>query len=136
MTVAPSLDLDESDWDRVMETNLKAPFFLSQKLARDMVRQGIAGGIVNITSEVVCSVQIDLGAYCPSKAALHGIIKVLLKEWGQYGIRVYSLAPCFVDTVLNARLFAKKETFYTSKLNGVPLGRHSVPDELADGAVF
>ncbi len=136
MLVAPALEVKESDWQMVMDTNVKAAFFLSQKAAKVMVQQGTGGSIINVTSEVVSKVEVDLGAYCPSKAALHGITKTLAKEWGKYKIRVNSLAPCFVDTVLNEPLFAKREEFYEPKLKGVPLGRHSVPEDLVGGAVF
>ena len=136
MLVASALEITESDWQMVMDTNVKAAFFLSQRAAQVMVQQGSGGSIINVTSEVVVKVEIDLGAYCPSKAALHGITKTLAKEWGKYKIRVNSLAPCFVDTVLNEPLFAKKEEFYEPKLKGVPLGRHSVPEDLIGGAVF
>lgn len=136
MIVSPALEVNESDWQIVMDTNVKAPFFLSQKVAQVMVKQGTGGSIINVTSEVVAKVEVGLGAYCPSKAALHGITKTLAKEFGKFGIRVNSLAPCFVDTVLNEPLFAKKEEFYKPKLQGVPLGRHSVPEDLIGGAVF
>jgi len=136
MLVSPSLEVKESDWQLVMDTNVKAPFFLSQRTAQVMVQQGTGGSIINVTSEVVLKVETDLGAYCPSKAALHGITKTLAKEWGKYKIRVNSLAPCFVDTVLNAPLFAKREEFYDPKLQGVPLGRHSLPEDLVGSAVF
>jgi NAD(P)-dependent dehydrogenase (short-subunit alcohol dehydrogenase family) len=136
MLVSPALEVKESDWQQVMDTNVKAPFFLSQKVAQVMVQQGTGGSIINVTSEVVSKVEADLGAYCPSKAALHGITKTLAKEWGKYKIRVNSLAPCFVDTVLNQPLFAKREEFYEPKLQGVPLGRHSVPEDLVGSAIF
>lgn len=133
---APSEKVDEESWDLVMDTNVKGPFFLCQKVGQVLIQQGEGGSIINITSEVVQKVEVNLGAYCPSKAALHGITRILAKEWGRFGIRVNSLAPCFVDTVLNAPLFAKKKEFYEPKLTGVPLGRHSVPKDLVGGAVF
>jgi gluconate 5-dehydrogenase len=136
MLVSPALEINESDWKLVMDTNVKAPFFLSQRVAQVMVQLDTGGSIINVTSEVVLKVEADLGAYCPSKAALHGITKILAKEWGKYNIRVNSLAPCFVDTVLNAPLFARRKEFYEPKLRGVPLGRHSVPKDLVGGAVF
>jgi NAD(P)-dependent dehydrogenase (short-subunit alcohol dehydrogenase family) len=133
---ASALEANEDGWNLVMNTNVKAPFFLSQKCARVMIEQGEGGSIINVTSEVIDKVEVNLGAYCPSKAALHNITKVLAREWGRYKVRVNSLAPCFVDTVLNQPLFAKKEEFYLPKLRGVPLGRHSVPEDLTGAAVF
>jgi len=134
--VRPALEVDEKSWDAVMDVNVKGAFFLCQKVGQIMVRQGSGGSIINVTSEVVRRAEVNLGAYCPSKAALHGVTKILAKEWGKYNIRVNSLAPCFVNTVLNEPLFALQEEFYKPKLRGVPLGRHSEPEDLVGGAVF
>jgi len=127
--------VEEKEWDSTMNVNIKAPFFLSQKVGKAMIRQGKGGSIINITSEVVQKVELNVGPYCPSKAALHSVTKILAKEWGRYNIRVNSLAPCFVETELNSPFFAQKE-WYESKLKLVPLGRHSVPDDLVGAAVF
>jgi len=131
----PAELVEEKEWDSTMSVNVKAPFFLSQKVGKVMIRQGKGGSIINITSEVVQKVELNVGPYCPSKAALHSVTKILAKEWGRYNIRVNSLAPCFVETELNSPFFAQKE-WYESKLKLVPLGRHSVPDDLVGAAVF
>ncbi len=136
LSVSSALEVDEKSWDTVMDINVKGAFFLCQKVGRIMIRQGKGGSIINVTSEVVQRAEVHLGAYCPSKAALHGVTKILAKEWGKFKIRVNSLAPCFVNTVLNEPLFAQKEEFYEPKLKGVPLGRHSEPEDLVGGAVF
>ena len=131
----PAELVEEKEWDSTMNVNVKAPFFLSQKVGKVMIRQGKGGSIINITSEVVQKVELNVGPYCPSKAALHSVTKILAKEWGKYNIRVNSLAPCFVETELNSPFFAQKE-WYESKLKLVPLGRHSVPGDLVGAAVF
>jgi len=131
----PAELVEEKEWDSTMNVNVKAPFFLSQKVGKVMIRQGKGGSIINITSEVVQKVELNVGPYCPSKAALHSVTKILAKEWGKYNIRVNSLAPCFVETELNSPFFAQKE-WYESKLKLVPIGRHSVPDDLVGAAVF
>jgi len=136
LLVGPALEVDEKSWDLVMDTNAKGAFFLAQKVGQVMIRQGWGGSIINVTSEVVQKVEVNIGAYCPSKAALYSITKILAREWGKYKIRVNSLAPCFVNTVLNQPLFAQKKEFYEPKLKGVPLGRHSEPEDLVGAAVF
>jgi NAD(P)-dependent dehydrogenase (short-subunit alcohol dehydrogenase family) len=136
LLVAPALEVDEKSWDLVMDTNSKGAFFLSQRVGQVMIEQGWGGSIINVTSEVVQKVEVNIGAYCPSKAALHSITKVLAREWGRFKIRVNSLAPCFVNTVLNEPLFAQKKEFYEPKLKGVPIGRHSEPEDLIGAAVF
>jgi NAD(P)-dependent dehydrogenase (short-subunit alcohol dehydrogenase family) len=136
LLVAPALEVDEKSWDVVMDTNAKGAFFLCQRVGQVMIEQGKGGSIINVTSEVVQKVEVNIGAYCPSKAALYSITKVLAREWGMYKIRVNSLSPCFVNTVLNEPLFAQKKEFYEPKLKGVPMGRHSEPEDLIGAAVF
>jgi len=136
LLVAPALEVDEKSWDVVMDTNAKGAFFLCQRVGQEMIQQGKGGSIINVTSEVVQKVEVNIGAYCPSKAAMYSITKILAREWGKYKIRVNSLAPCFVNTVLNQPLFAQKKEFYEPKLKGVPLGRHSEPEDLIGAAVF
>lgn len=132
---APALEVDETSWDLVMDTNAKGAFFLSQKVGQVMVKQGRGGSVINVTSEVVDKVELNHGAYCPSKAALNNITKILAAEWGKYNIRVNSLAPCFVKTEINAPLFAQKD-WYETKLKKVPLGRNSETRDLIGAAVF
>jgi len=135
--IVPALDVHEGEWDLVMDTNTKGPFFLCQKVGKVMIQHGKGGSIINVTSEVALQriEQLPLGAYCPSKAALHNITKMLAREWGKYKVRVNSLAPCFVKTVANDPLMADRE-WYDNKLKGVPLGRHSEPDDLVGAAIF
>jgi gluconate 5-dehydrogenase len=132
---APAEEVKEELWDLSMNINVKAPFFLSQKVGKIMIKQGSGGSIINITSEVVQKVELNVGPYCPAKAALNGITKILAKEWGKHNIRVNSLAPCFVDTELNEPFMSQKD-WYEAKLKLVPLGRHSVTDDLVGAAVF
>jgi len=136
LIVGPALEVDEKSWDVVMDTNAKGAFFLCQKVGQAMIERGKGGSIINVTSEVVQKVEVNIGAYCPSKAALYSITKVLAREWGRFKIRVNSLAPCFVNTLLNEPLFAQKKEFYEPKLKRVPLGRHSEPEDLIGAAVF
>lgn len=135
LIVAPAEEIKEADWDSVMDTNAKGAFFLAQRAGRVMIQQKKGGSIINITSEVVQRVELNLGAYCPSKAALFNITKVLAAEWGRYKIRVNALAPCFVNTAMNKPLISDK-VWYEAKLKNVPLGRHSEPEDLVGGAIF
>lgn len=132
-----ALDVDEGHWDKIMNTNVKGPFFLSQQVAKLMIEQGTGGSIINITSEVVHFVEkAPLGAYSPSKSALHGVTKLLAREWGRYQIRVNSLAPCFVRTEINEQIMESKRDWYEDKLKDVPLGRQSVPEDLVGAAIL
>lgn len=134
--IIPATEVTVEQWDSAFALNTRGPFFLCQKVGTQMIKQDKGGSIINITSEVVeVTERTPLGPYCPSKSALHGITKLLAKEWGQYKIRVNSLAPCFVRTKLNQPLFEHGD-FYQSKVSEVPLQRHSEPEDLVGGAVL
>jgi len=64
------------------------------------------------------------------KAALHGVTKILAKEWGGYKIRVNSLASC------NEDIMEKNKKWYEDKLENIPLGRQSVPEDLVGATIF
>lgn len=130
-------DVDENHWNTIMNTNAKSPFFLSQKVAKIMIKQGKGGSIINITSENVdCVEKTPLGVYAPSKAALNSITKILARQWGVHKIRVNSLAPCFVKTELNEQVIETNRDWYENKLKDVPIGRVSEPEDLVGPAIL
>jgi NAD(P)-dependent dehydrogenase (short-subunit alcohol dehydrogenase family) len=138
--ISPAFEVTEKDWDDVMNVNVKGPYFLSQIIGRHMMENGIKGSIINCTSECQDIVETDLGAYCPSKAALKMITKVLAVEWGKYGIRVNALAPSFINTTMNTPLIEgateNLKTFFDTKLKRVPMCKYGEPEDLISGFMF
>lgn len=133
-------DVTEEDWDRVMNINARAPFFLCQEIGKHMIEKGIKGVIINTTSECQDLAEVNTGAYCPSKGALKMVTKLMAAEWGKYGIRACNLAPCFVNTAMNQPMIHSTDPemakFFNTKLARVPLGRYGEPEDIAAAAVF
>lgn len=131
---ADSLEVTEADWDRVVDTNLKAPFFLSQAAALHMARQG-TGKIINIASMLSFQGGLRVPAYSASKSGIAGLTRALANEWAQAGINVNAIAPGYFATNNTAPL-REDPVRALSILARIPAARWGSPDDLAGAAVF
>lgn len=95
-----ALDHSESDWDAVVDTNLKGMFFVAQALAPEMSQRG-GGVIVNVASILGLRQAGGVVSYAVSKAGVIQLTKTLALEWARHGIRVNALAPGYIETELN-----------------------------------
>ena len=89
----PIVDLQEDTWDKTFDTNVKGYFLFAQAVARQMIKQGQGGNIVNITSVSVHESGEHKVHYCASKAAVGSLTKGLALELARYGIRVNAVEP-------------------------------------------
>jgi 2-dehydro-3-deoxy-D-gluconate 5-dehydrogenase len=131
---ADSLEVDEADWDAVIDTNLKSVFFLAQAAARHMAAHG-GGKIVNIASLLSFQGGIRVPAYAASKSAVAGLTRALANEWAAQGINVNAIAPGYFDTNNTAALRADPVR-EPAILARIPAGRWGQPGDLAGAAVF
>ena len=128
-----ALDVDEATWDRCMDTNLKGAWLTAQAAARQMIRGGEGGAIVNIASILSVRVQKGTAPYAVSKAGLLQMTKALALEWARYGIRVNALAPGYIETDIS-RDFMQSEGG-RRMLKAIPQRRFGKPEDL-DGALL
>ncbi|MBI1181937.1 MAG: SDR family NAD(P)-dependent oxidoreductase [Alphaproteobacteria bacterium] len=95
----------QDDYDAVMDTNLRAPFYLSQEVAKRMIDRGAPGRIINISS-MHADVELKGGiTYCMSKAAVAMMTQCMALEWARYGIRVNALCPGYIRTEINSEYY-------------------------------
>ena len=135
MTRSPALDISESDWDKVMDVNIKAMFFASQFAAKIMIKQG-SGKIVNISSSLATRILTKRASYVTSKSAVRGLTVALACEWGKYGIRVNSIAPGWVCTQVIEEAFKKGLANKKEALSLSPMRKLSSPRDIADGIIY
>ena len=131
---APALEFSEADWDDVLHINLKAAFFLSQAVARELVKQG-GGKIINIASMLSFQGGIIVPSYTAAKSGLAGITRALANEWAKYHINVNAIAPGYMATANTAALRADADRS-TAILDRIPAGRWGTPIDLQGIAVF
>lgn len=101
-----ALRLAASDWDDVLDTNLKGPFLLAQACAQAMRARNSGGSVINVASILGLRQAPGVLPYAVSKAGLIQMTRVLALEWARYGIRVNAIAPGYFETDNNADFFA------------------------------
>jgi NAD(P)-dependent dehydrogenase (short-subunit alcohol dehydrogenase family) len=103
---ASSLDLEETDWDRVLDTNLKGAWLVSRAFSRRVRAEKRQGAIINVASILGFRVAGHVSAYAVSKAGLVQLTQAMALELARFGIRVNALAPGYIATDLNRDFFA------------------------------
>lgn len=130
------VDLPPQDWELVFRVNVFGAFLCSQAVARQMIRQGTGGSIINIASASGKKPDMKGAAYCASKSAVIGLTRVLALELGQYGIRANVILPGATDTPMLRDVFAKIPGAEQELLAKTPLGKFAAPRDQANAALF
>lgn len=133
-----ALELSESQWDRVLDINLKGAFFYAQAAAREMIAEGHEGAIVNIASVDGLHPTGFLAHYDASKGGLIMLTKSLAQELGPQRIRVNAVAPGGINTpgARSASPDTPSEEAANAFMQRIPLRREGEPDEIATAALF
>jgi NAD(P)-dependent dehydrogenase (short-subunit alcohol dehydrogenase family) len=133
------LKLDEWDWDRCIDVNLKGTFMMSQLCGRVMAdenRERGGGAIVNISS--IAGVEIPLmhrAVYCASKAGMVGFARECAREFAQYGIRVNTIVPGVFITPMTEKARQNPEMM-AKWMREIPMERLGDPEEVASAVLF
>ena len=143
----PIIELDEEVWDQVQLINIKGTFLCCRAVAKELVKQGNGGKIINISSSAGVEGISRFGAYCSSKFAVRGLTQVLAKELGEYGIQVNAICPGMVVTERSygiAEALAPDgvgtqeflDEIEKQNISETPLGRVATTDDVAKIAAF
>ncbi len=135
----PLLDMDEATWDRVLDINLKGAFFHTQVAARQMIKQGRGGRIINVASVSGFKPVLGLSHYDATKAAIVMMTKSHALELAPHNITVNAIAPGAVLTegvrrsieAIAAAVQGTPEQFIQGYIDRIPLHRLGTPDDIA-----
>jgi NAD(P)-dependent dehydrogenase (short-subunit alcohol dehydrogenase family) len=131
---SPLLTIAESDWDRVMEINVKGPLRMCQAVVPQMIARGL-GSVVNVASDSAFDVIAEEGAYGISKMAVVRMSSYLAKETAGTGVRVNSLAPGWVKTRMSEPFFSDPSVL-AAAIKSIPSGRIADPVDIAGVVLF
>ena len=143
----PIIELDEETWDKVQSINIKGTFLCCRAFAKELVKQGNGGKIINMSSTQGLKGLARFGAYSASKFAVRGLTQVLANELGEYGIQVNAICPGMVITERYydiAEAFAPEgvkteehlDEIEYKQISETPLGRVATTDDVAKIAAF
>lgn len=133
--VAPSEDVTETLWDRIVGLNLKSAFFVAQAFAKPLLASTRPGSIINLGS-LTSAVGVPTAApYTSSKSGILGMTRALASEWAARGIRVNAIGPGYFRTALT-ETFYRDSDWQDAMLAKIPMGRFGDLDDLVGVSVF
>lgn len=132
---SPSMETTEGDFDAVVDINLKSAYFLSQRVAKGLIKAGKRGSIINISSQMALVGGIERAVYSATKAGVEGFTRGMAIELGPHQIRINTICPTFIVTALTQASFDDpvKREWIESKIK---LGRVGEVEDIMGAAVF
>lgn len=124
------LDVTEQDFDRQLAVDLKGAYFAAQAAARQMVRQGGGGVIINVSSVHEDLPMVGNAAYCAAKGGLRMLTRTLATELAQHQIRIVNIGPGAIATPINAATLSDPQK-KAALLGEIPIGRIGTPEDIA-----
>jgi meso-butanediol dehydrogenase/(S,S)-butanediol dehydrogenase/diacetyl reductase len=141
----PLLEMSREHWQTVLDVNLMGAFLCTKHAARQMIRQGQGGRIVNVASQAAKSGHAHMAAYTASKHGMVGLTRSAAIELGPYAITVNAVCPNHVTTGLGSaqneyfaklRGFASVEDYLADMRRRIPLRRTGLPGDTAEAVAF
>lgn len=130
-----TLEVDDEAFDAMVDINLRAAFTVAQATAQRFVADGVAGAIVNMSSQMGHVGGPLRSVYCMTKFGLEGMTKAMAVDLASNGVRVNTVAPTFVETPLAAE-FLKDRDFREFVLGSIPMGKLATEDQVAAACVY
>ncbi len=136
-TNRPSLltDMQDADYDAVMDLNVKATMTVTREVARGLIAAGKGGSIITVSSQMGHVGGPRRSLYCATKHAVEGMTKALAWELGPHGIRINTVCPTFIETAMTEKMFADA-AFRSYAESRIALGRLGRLEDIMGAVVF
>jgi len=128
-------DMDDEDWERVIGTDLTAPFRISKYAVKQMIRRK-SGKIINICSLMSELGRDSVGAYAAAKGGLKMLTRNMATEWARYNIQVNGIGPGYIATPINEIYRRAGEPLNDYIISRTPAGRWGTPEDLVGTALY
>lgn len=129
------LDTENEDWDKTININLRAVYFLTKEVSKMFIKNNTKGKIINIASVLSFRGGDGVSAYTISKFGVNGLTKALSNELSKYNITVNAIAPGFMKTD-NSKGLHENEELSKKIIKTIPLNRWGNPEDLSGVIVF
>lgn len=130
----PMVDLETSDWHRVIDTNLTSAFVVGREAAKRMIKRGY-GKIINVGSLTSELARATVAPYTVAKGGIKMLTKAMAAEWGEHGIQANAIGPGYMLTDMNEALTSNPD-FDAWVKSRTPARRWGKPEELAGTAIY
>ena len=127
-SATPFFEIEEEEWDKIMNVNLKGVFLACQEVGQYLIEQGEGGSIINISSMAGMTPLSRVFTYAASKAGLINLSKNLAREWAPHDIRVNCIAPGFFPAEQNKEILSDERI--ADIMGHTPMDRFGEPHEL------
>ncbi|MEN6534940.1 MAG: SDR family oxidoreductase [Bryobacteraceae bacterium] len=130
----PFFEIQESEWQRILDVNLKSVFFACQVFGKVMVESGRGGSIINISSASAGPPLSKVFTYSVTKAGVNQITQFLAREWAEKGVRVNAIRPGFFPAEQNRKILTPERV--SQIMNHTPMNRFGDAAELVGATIY
>src|SRR5271157_201876 len=130
----PFLEIEEAEWDRILNVDLRSVFLACQVFGKAMVEAGKGGSIINISSASSDPPLSKVFTYSVTKGGVNQITKFLAREFAPHRVRVNAIQPGFFPAEQNRRILTEERV--ASIMNHTPMRRYGSPSELVGAVIY
>jgi NAD(P)-dependent dehydrogenase (short-subunit alcohol dehydrogenase family) len=130
----PFFDIEETEWERILDVDLRSVFLACQVFGKVMVESGNGGSVINISSVSSGPPLSRVFTYSVAKGGVNQITQFLAREWAPYRVRVNAIVPGFFPAEQNRKLLTEERV--QQIMNHTPMKRYGNPSELIGAAVY